>query len=64
MFESQSDSSTVAPFDHTVFWMGVYLQPVAWVILGLGALFRYVLKRRNNYHVDCRSSGRLLSCSH
>lgn len=44
MFESQSDSSNVSPFDHTVFWMGVYLQPVSWIILGLGALFRLSLK--------------------
>lgn len=40
MFESHTDASNIAHIDHTVFWVGIYITPVVWLVLGLAALFR------------------------
>lgn len=44
MYESQTDTSSVSPSDHTVFWVGVYTTPILWLFFGLAALFRLNLK--------------------
>jgi len=41
IFESRPSNRIVHPTDSRTFWMGLYISPIAWLLLALGALFSF-----------------------